>query len=517
LELSQNIVRTTVETTISNLYNSLHPLYYLTMIIPYLFGKHFIGYWGSDYPWGNWENFLYIGILPILFIPFVFKWKDKKLLIFFLSNLFIVFFLLLGKYNDLSSIINRILPLSDSLTMLTKMTVFFHFFIVIISTVGLNILIREKYSKREVFIYLILLLVVVFVLVLANTNITTMLHFENRPLPSPDALIFIKNNIIQSRFIFIFSAVSMIIMFILKKTKYTYYLVIIYLLDIFLSAGNFNPIEISPGQPERYFGGNKVTEIIKNTAGIYRVDNLWPRNLNMISDIETTYGYHTIETKSYHDSMMMFNPQTPNMINLLNVKYLISDKDLSSINGMKSIFQNVWENSNMLPRVSFVPYVRIVRTKAEMASIISDKSFDPRIEVLINEDDLKSDLIDRKIPVKNPVSSVEGQKTDVRIVSYDTGNINVQVNFPKSGYLLFNQLQYPGWKAIINGKERKLLPADLSFYALPISEKDRDISFVFDSKPLKIGLWITIITWIFIFLSFVVPFTRKYYTITIGK
>ncbi len=69
LELGHEIVRTTAETTIKNLYNSIHPLYYLTLLVPYLFGKHVVGYWGSDYPWGNWENLLYIGIIPLLFLP----------------------------------------------------------------------------------------------------------------------------------------------------------------------------------------------------------------------------------------------------------------------------------------------------------------------------------------------------------------------------------------------------------------------------------------------------------------
>jgi hypothetical protein len=114
-----------------NLFNSLHPLYYLTLLAPYLYGRHGVAYWGSQYHWGNWENFLYVGLLPILCLPFCAFWKNRRLLTIFGSGLALSVLISLGRYSALSTLLNRSLPFSSSLGYLSKITVLFHFFLVV--------------------------------------------------------------------------------------------------------------------------------------------------------------------------------------------------------------------------------------------------------------------------------------------------------------------------------------------------------------------------------------------------
>jgi hypothetical protein len=507
-ELSGQIIRTTTETTIRNLYNSIHPLYYLTLIVPYLFGKHFIGYWGSDYPWGNWENFIYIGLLPLFFIPFSFKWKEKGVLWFIYLNFVFVIFMLLGKYNSLSAFVNVNTPLSDSLTMISKMTIFSHFFLSIVVTIGIHVIINSKKQFRLIillFPYLIILGIILFSLKSADA---TLLQFTNRPPPTVAAFDFISSNILQAKFLFLLSGISIVMFLFIGKNKLFYLLIAVYALDIFLTAGDFNPIEASPGSPAKYFGGNEITELVKNDKNIFRVDNLWPRNLNMVEGIETTYGYHTVETRSYRNAMSLFNWQNRSVIDLMNIKYFISNDNLGRYPEVEKVLPNLWKNNSALSRVQFVPSCRIVSNEQEMINLITDSKFNPKNEVILYSGEFLAKGKENYECIQNNGKS---NQNSVIISKYQTDLISADVSIPENGYLAFSEFQYPGWYAKVDGVEKRLISANLSFYALPISKGNHKVEFIFRSKPLEYGSLVSFSVLLVIIISFIYPESRKYY------
>jgi len=102
--------------TIAGLFDSLSPLYYLTLLVPGLFGRHTIGYWGTDHPWGNWGSLLYIGVLPALCAGFCFFHERRRDWAFALAGAAAAVFLMLGKHWTVSAWVNQRLPLSDVLT-----------------------------------------------------------------------------------------------------------------------------------------------------------------------------------------------------------------------------------------------------------------------------------------------------------------------------------------------------------------------------------------------------------------
>lgn len=506
VELIQNIVRTTNETTIKNLYNSLHPIYYLTLLVPYLFGKHFVGYWGSDYPWGNWENYIYIGIIPLIFLPFSFFWKNKKMLWFVYLNFALLFFFLLGKYNEFSAIVNQNMPFAESTTMISKLTNFFHFFLILIVTIGIHTALNfKKSSKYLIFIPTVVLLGLILYLV--RPELVNFFHFTDRPLPDSNALKFISDNINQARYLFVLSTIAVSCFFLFKKEFFLYLMLLVYALDIFLSAGNFNPIEASPGPPNKYFGTNEIFERLKSDKEIFRVNNLWPRNVNMIQEVESTYGYHTIETKPYRAITSLLSYENKKIFDLMNVKYFIDDKDLGKYSNINQVMPNLWENLSVIPRIFFVPNFRLVTTKEEMVNGLVNPDFDPHREVLLYQSDYNGEISE----------NYSREKGSVEITSYSATKVEAEVKLASSGFLIFSQFQYPGWYAVVDGKRVKLLRANLSFYALSINNGEHKVKFIYESKPLIYGLWIAGLTLILILFTFLSKRIRKYYFLLITK
>lgn len=502
-ELSRNIIRTTTETTIANLYNSIHPFYYLTLLIPYLFGKHFIGYWGSDYPWGNWENFLYLGILPILVLPLAKLWQNKKMLCFFFLNFAFCLFLLLGKYNFLSALVNRSLPFSDNLTMLSKLTNHSHFFLAVLVAIALNNLFGREIKRQHLIKLLIYCSGIGLLLLVIKPTFATIFHFTDRPVPSFQALAFIAASIDNARLLYLINVIILVLFIISRKKRLLYILVLIYAFDIFSSAGNFNPIEASPGKPSVYFGSNVLVEKIKTDQSIFRVENLLPRNANMIYKIETTSGYHTIETKAYQQLFNLYNLNNREVLNLMNIKYFISDRDLSQLANFRPAAFNLWENQEVLPRIYYVPNYRVLSSSGEMVDTLIG-NFNPTKEVLF----LKADFVK---PVLKDKEKLPEEKGQIQVTNYSANLLEALVKTDSFGYLVISQLQYPGWQAKIDGKKQKLLPANLVFYALPLEAGQHKISIYYDSKPLKYGLGIMLATVFLIILTFMKTKWRKFY------
>ena len=257
----------------------------------------------------------------------------------------------------------------------------------------------------------------------------------------------------------------------------------VYSFDLFVTCANFNPIEASRGSPNHYFGSNISLDLIKNDETIFRVQNISPRNNNMIQKIESTYGYHTLETKAYHKIINLVNLNNRKIADLLNIKYYISDEDLESKGNFIKVNRNLWKNKTSLPRLWFVPTYKLADNEEEMKALLLSANFDPANEVLLYKDYVNNFNQNK---YRNTVNETE-TKAEIHLLNYQGDNLKANVRADSQGFIVFSQLQYPGWIAFVDGKKTALLPADLSIYAIPISKGFHDIKFEFRSKPLYYG------------------------------
>src|SRR5262249_371885 len=217
-ELSRVTFRQSSTYTIANLFDSLSPLYYLTLLVPNLFGRHMIGYWGSDHPLGNWGSLIYIGILPAVCALFSFFHKPWRDWAFALMGVAAAFFLMLGKYCAASAWVNRHLPLSNVLTDLSKLTVVFHFFLVLLAAFGAQAVMS---SKRRISIVLVACLAGAAIAgILAWLSPQTVLDLApaGRHPASEDAVLFAVQSVRQTRWIALASLLTLLAMIAVPRT-----------------------------------------------------------------------------------------------------------------------------------------------------------------------------------------------------------------------------------------------------------------------------------------------------------
>jgi hypothetical protein len=79
-----------------------------------------------------------------------------------------------------------------------------------------------------------------------------------------------------------------------------------------------------------------------------------------------------------------------------------------------------------------------------------------------------------------------------RIVEYLPDALTVDVAGNTGAYLILTDSYYPGWRAYVDGNERKIIPANGLFRALAVKEGDKYVSFKYQPLSFRIGLWLSL-------------------------
>ena len=166
---------------------------------------------------------------------------------------------------------------------------------------------------------------------------------------------------------------------------------------------------------------------------------------------------------------------------LLNVKYVLTRQeppDEGSVVLTEPFHENlnrVLGVSNALERVTIVPYARVIASDAEALARLAAPDFDARAELLLTA------------PIDG---AVDGGSGEARVRAYRANALDVDVA-ASGGYLLLSEMDYPGWRAEVDGAERPLVRANYAFKALAIQPGDRRVRIVFKPLSLKLGAAIT--------------------------
>jgi hypothetical protein len=194
-----------------------------------------------------------------------------------------------------------------------------------------------------------------------------------------------------------------------------------------------------------------------------------------------------------------------NLLNLMNVKYVISTpaitsesyklvhssetipKDPTEIEKLENSFAiKIYENKKMLPRAFLVPNCKILSSDDEYREFMQSKDFNPEKEILLFAEP-------KNFPCRNE-EEVPEEKGNVDIVSYKSNTIDITVNSKSRHFLFLSDSYYPGWKVYVDGKEREILQANFLFRAVIIEPGEHLVRFEYDPLSFKLGLAISVTT-----------------------
>ncbi|MZH03109.1 MAG: YfhO family protein, partial [Nitrospinae bacterium] len=238
-----------------------------------------------------------------------------------------------------------------------------------------------------------------------------------------------------------------------------------------------------------------LLDLIGNRS-LYNIDGIgvteqfrWKKILSLVKSAPPT------------DSLML--------LNLMNVKYVVSippidspdfklvhsvyprvedpekNKEMERIVGIK-----IYENKNMLPRAFLVPNCKLVKNEGEYKRFFQDRLLKPKSLVLLEKQPEGFDC-EKKI---NPDFKNQGS---VKTNSYKSNTVDLEVNSPDRQFLFMSDSFYPGWKVFVDGNEKEILRANYLFRAVVIGPGEHQVRFEYDPLSFKLGLTITVITFLF--------------------
>lgn len=349
---------------------------------------------------------------------------------------------------------------------------------------------------------------------------------------------------------FIIIIASLILLYFAARTKTILFsaLLIIIVIDLF----SFHFAWVKRANPEFKYPEIESIKFLKNNAGTYRIlglsefqsrsmaelnqmvnipesgfdkveKQIFPSNLSIMYGLQDIRVFDSIHIGRYDKFMNLLEgkPITDTfgnaddgqiglknykskLLNLLNVKYILSTQTLDSSN-LKLVFDKdikIYENLEVLPKAFFVTDYIVEREEKEIFNILSDNEFNPLKYVILEKEPLISVIKDTNDEQSQPHS-------EVKIISYDMNEVKIDVKNLKKGFLVLCDSYYPGWNAYVNGKYVEVMQANYIFRSIPLSAGEHHVSFVYEPQSFKAGAIISGSTLILVIISLIlIPLKR---------
>ena len=312
-----------------------------------------------------------------------------------------------------------------------------------------------------------------------------------------------------------------------KWKKGISYLVLLFALLLFIDTYRIN-VDYIKVEPFGMFNQkSSIVNYLNNQKGVFRVLPLfWDHagdDYLMQYNIESVGGAGSNQLKSYQkligaEHTVMFNPMgvlNNNVASLVNAKYIISPvlpQDISKYppqtQSIIKRLKNFTENDSMKPKVASFDRFNIFYNKRALnrfSMIYKVKS--------VNDDDalplLKSPSFSVKDSaiVNTDLNFYNNGKGNVEVDNYTPNKIKLNITTDSMGLLLILNNYYPAWKVKIDGKKSEIIKADLSFQGVVVPAGKHNVVLYFASKYERLGLWISLLTLIFLFATITLDIT----------
>lgn len=255
---------------------------------------------------------------------------------------------------------------------------------------------------------------------------------------------------------------------------------------------NTEPARHAPRVTEEEFEGSPLTaarirELVEQNMPPYRIDTAeasfnWTSAAPILR-IPTANGNDPLALRRYLAVRRLFtqgpwwmrfwdvsSPESP-LLDLVNVRYVLSWKiPWSPV--METVYgHQVWENKNVLPRFFLVDRARHAANSEEAVSFLRAPEFKPAREAVV-EDQVRVDA---------------GASGTVRVLQY--GAREVQLETEASGALLMvsSEVHYPGWRAWVDGREQPIVLTNAAFRGVVVPAGRHTIRMRFEPRILRVG------------------------------
>jgi hypothetical protein len=497
---------------------SFHPLESITFFIPTFFGLE------SPYYWG-WMTFtssaFYFGLLPMIAALVAVIYRRNTVTKFLMAVAVVSLLISFGRFFEpFFKLMLAVLPFFSKFRVPSMILCLFTFSVSLLSCYGLDFIFNpseEEKKKRgdlnRIIMYgMIALSVLLLFALLFKDGFSGMFSF----MADDDAKRFNTQQLAQlkqfrietlSGGVIRFGILGLIILSIIyfyikdkiSSTLGLSVLIIILAFDtISLNKKVLRPQTRVPASYE--FQETETIKFLKSDPGNFRIFSLLEHAQSgspmwNYFGLQSIGGYSPTKMRIYQDIIdfslyKSSDPQFPinmNVVNMLNVKYLIANGQLPANKGFKLVkIDNagknlVFENTNALPRAFFVKKVLVEPDRQKIIDGLNSENFNPLATALIE---------------KNPAAPIQTfDSSAVSVTEYRSNKITIEAYTDKPSLLVLSEIYYPhGWNAFVDGKETEIYKTNYILRSVAVPAGRHKVEFVFEPKEFELGIWVSTVS-----------------------
>jgi len=459
------------------------PGYLLTLLAPNFFGQPSrMGYWGD----GVYDEFIfYVGVLPLLLA--LLGLRLRRRLALFLAALGLGALLLaFGRYGGLHPLFYRFAPLFRMARAPARAG--FLFTLAAAALAGLTVTALQSAAAEERARLLAplrrpLLLVVAAIasaLIVAGFAIFALQRETN---PAAGRLWHLSN---QAAVFLLFFLLAFGLLAAWRDSSRSRNLCALALLLAVLDLWSFGSGVVKPVSVSESGYWRAVDRAVDDPLAGRVLPwglNDFEQNGGLEFGLRSIFGYDPLTLQRYEEFITSRPDPRARTYDLLNARYLVTTgaQDFSGEAGSPRLLLErsgvyVYERPRALPRAWVAPRLEVME-ETQMLARIHEPDFDPRATALVGS----------PLRCEGLVSEEPGR---VEIVRYEGNRIEARVR-GGGGLLIFSEVDYPGWRAAVDGERVPLVRADYVLRALCIPAGEHRVQLVYDPPLLKVGAVVT--------------------------
>lgn len=165
----------------------------------------------------------------------------------------------------------------------------------------------------------------------------------------------------------------------------------------------------------------------------------------------------------------------------------------------------IYKNNQVLPRAFIVHQVEVLSDKEKILTRLADENFDLRNTIILEEEPVEVPGVSKvpKVPKVEKLSSDTLNTSDtlapfsslstVEILQYESTRVTLKTQLERPGFLVLADPYYPGWRAYVNGQERKIYLTNYLLRSVPLETGNHLIEFRYEPTSYKVGAWLTLV------------------------
>ncbi|HEV2339407.1 MAG TPA: YfhO family protein [Patescibacteria group bacterium] len=492
-------------------WGSMSLSYLIPFLFPTFFGTHLNGTW-----WGPQLTVIgYMGIPSLIFL-FIGMTKGKvQKKYFFLFSLILSFLLAFGKYSPVYFLFYYLIPGIRLFRSPQGIMTFFTFFAAIFIAIGFEYVQYHPLELTHSLKKLLPLFVILFVLLgIFYTQINTMQYFwkQNIALLShlfhPIGKLLIYDNVkLQTMFQGI-TANGILFLFFLIMTTYLFLLFQSrkrllqwsFLLFIGLTLIYFDYKVLLTAPLSFYRTNIPVPRILQDAQnGAYRIVSI-PVNLHQqrghLAPADFFYQEGLANLAIYHEDNNI-------------------EQQLYQANGYTSLvpksYAHFMNNQNEITDITGIDFAKTTTYQLGLASVKYIISHEPiaKLSSPVSFKTGKYYIYENAFARKRAYTVHEPQGNNVTFLKNSSMSIALSVSTPKRSLLVISSWYYPGWVARVNGRTVPILPYNNTFQSLFIPAGVSTVSLFYQPESLKIGVVISCLAIIVLFVMLVLARQKK--------